>query len=332
VTDLAAPTARAPRAAEFVDVALQLIQTKGYERMSIQDVLDGAQASRGAFYHYFDSKQALLEAVIDRMTVAALASVADVLDDPKLPASAKLRGFFSGVGTWKNQRSELILGLLDVWLSDDNAVVREKLRSTMVVQLGPVFTKILAQGKDEALGHRQGAAQGRPRAARAPRVDALLEVLRRLLLEARDFEDPPGEDLALEALDRVDAELLVQELRLARTDAGEIHHLAHAARHRAAQCVEVRHRARLRGLEDLGGEVRADAGDLAAHRDGGYSLLGEVPDLLGGPAVGADPEDVRLLDLEKVGDLLEDVREVEIAHPSMIMRAKPVRHARADGT
>src|SRR5262249_60056204 len=78
---------------------------------------------------------------------------------------------------------------------------------------------ILAQGKDEALGHRQGAAQGRPRAARAPRVDALLEVLRRLLLEARDFEDPPGEDLALEALDRVDAELLVPELRLASADA-----------------------------------------------------------------------------------------------------------------
>ena len=149
MTDLAAPTARAPRATEFVDIALQLIQTKGYERMSIQDVLDGAQASRGAFYHYFDSKQALLEAVIDRMTAAALASVADILDDPKLPAAAKLRGFFSGVGTWKNQRSDLILGLIDVWLSDDNAVVREKLRATMVVRLGPVFARILAQGKDE---------------------------------------------------------------------------------------------------------------------------------------------------------------------------------------
>ncbi len=51
----------------------QRIQSQGYERMSIQDVLDDVGASRGAFYHYFDSKQALLEAVIERMGDAAIA-------------------------------------------------------------------------------------------------------------------------------------------------------------------------------------------------------------------------------------------------------------------
>jgi AcrR family transcriptional regulator len=44
----------------FLDVAQRLVQTKGYEAMSIQDVLDELDASKGAFYHYFDSKQALL--------------------------------------------------------------------------------------------------------------------------------------------------------------------------------------------------------------------------------------------------------------------------------
>ena len=49
----------------FVEAAQRLMQSRGYQQMSIQDVLDELQASRGAFYHYFDSKQALLEAVID---------------------------------------------------------------------------------------------------------------------------------------------------------------------------------------------------------------------------------------------------------------------------
>ena len=61
------PAAHAVRRDAFVDAAQRLIQAKGYEEMSIQDVLDELGASRGAFYHYFDSKAALLEAVVERM-------------------------------------------------------------------------------------------------------------------------------------------------------------------------------------------------------------------------------------------------------------------------
>ena len=42
--------ARAIRREAFVEVSLRLIQAKGYEQMSIQDVLDELDASRGAFY------------------------------------------------------------------------------------------------------------------------------------------------------------------------------------------------------------------------------------------------------------------------------------------
>src|SRR5256885_16974182 len=73
----------------FVDAAERLMQTRGYEQMSVQDVLDDLGASRGAFYHYFDSKQALLEAVLDRMVDAGLGSVAPVVDDPTLAGPAQ---------------------------------------------------------------------------------------------------------------------------------------------------------------------------------------------------------------------------------------------------
>ena len=69
------PAAHAVRREAFVDAAERLIQVKGYEQMSVQDVLDELDASRGAFYHYFDSKAALLDAVIERMVDAAIAEV-----------------------------------------------------------------------------------------------------------------------------------------------------------------------------------------------------------------------------------------------------------------
>ncbi len=52
---------------EILDVAQRLMVTTGYEQMTIQDILDGLGISKGAFYHYFSSKQELLEAIIERM-------------------------------------------------------------------------------------------------------------------------------------------------------------------------------------------------------------------------------------------------------------------------
>jgi AcrR family transcriptional regulator len=78
------------RRVAFVDAAARLIQTKGFERMSVQDLLDAPGASRGAFYHYFDSKVELLAAVVERMVEDGMAAVRPVLADPGLSPGEKL--------------------------------------------------------------------------------------------------------------------------------------------------------------------------------------------------------------------------------------------------
>ncbi|HVS43773.1 MAG TPA: TetR/AcrR family transcriptional regulator [Candidatus Dormibacteraeota bacterium] len=149
--------ARTERAAQtvrrdaFVDVALRLIQTKGYEQMTVQDVLDQLGASKGAFYHYFDSKRALLEAVVERSTDGALAALAPLLDDPHLSAARKLEEVFAGIAAWKAQRKELMLAILEVWVSDDNAIVREKSRRLAVSRLVPLLEPIIRQGVEEGV-------------------------------------------------------------------------------------------------------------------------------------------------------------------------------------
>jgi AcrR family transcriptional regulator len=137
------------RRGAFVDVAQRLIQTKAYEQMSVQDVLDAVGASRGGFYHYFKSKQDLLDAVVARMVDAVIASVAPLLADSNLPALAKLQGLLSGIAAWKAERKELVLGIAQVWLSDDNALVREKLRVRMMDRFAPQLAPILRQGNGE---------------------------------------------------------------------------------------------------------------------------------------------------------------------------------------
>ena len=57
----------AEKRGEILDAAQRLVFSKGYERLTIQDILQALDISKGALYHYFDSKQAVLEALIPGM-------------------------------------------------------------------------------------------------------------------------------------------------------------------------------------------------------------------------------------------------------------------------
>ena len=145
----------------FIDVAQRLIQTKGYEQSSIQDVLDELGASKGAFYHYFDSKSVLLEAVIEQMTDAALAVMAPIVDDPDLPGLGKLQAIFTTLAQWKGERKQFVIELLRVWMSDDNTVVREHFRRSVTTRITPLLTTIVRQGAAEgtfSVSSPEGAA------------------------------------------------------------------------------------------------------------------------------------------------------------------------------
>ena len=133
----------------FLDVAQRLVQAKGYEAMSIQDVLDELEASKGAFYHYFESKQALLEAVVERFADVAIAELAPLLHDPNLPAMRKLERFFAGIARRKAEQKELVLAIIEIWNSDGNAIVREKLRRLTVSRMVPLLSAVIKQGIDE---------------------------------------------------------------------------------------------------------------------------------------------------------------------------------------
>ena len=145
------PTAHALRRDQFVDAMQRLMQTKGYEDLSIQELLDDLGASKGAFYHYFDSKGALLEAVVDRIVDGATGSVAPLLADTTVAAPEKLAGVFSGIASWKNARRDLLLSLLRVWVSDENALVREKFRREAIARMTPMLAPVIAQGMDEGV-------------------------------------------------------------------------------------------------------------------------------------------------------------------------------------
>lgn len=133
----------------ILDTARRLVQTKGYEQMAIQDVLDDLQISKGAFYHYFGSKQALLEALIEQMLDEGEQFLIAITQDPALSALEKLQRFFLQLAQWKTAQKETFLGLLRVWYADENALVRHKLQEARIKRVTPWLSAMIRQGTQE---------------------------------------------------------------------------------------------------------------------------------------------------------------------------------------
>ena len=135
----------------ILDVAQRLVYTKGYEQMTIQDMLDDLQISKGAFYHYFDSKQAVLEALVERRGEEVVQLLLPIVHDPVLGALEKLRRFFPTLAQWKTARKDFILALMHILYADENALFRQKARALAVKRVTPLMTTVIRQGIQEGV-------------------------------------------------------------------------------------------------------------------------------------------------------------------------------------
>jgi len=67
------------RGAELLDRASGLFLRHGYDNVSLNDLIADAGVSKGAFYHWFPSKDALIAALAERSAREAFAGVEDAL-------------------------------------------------------------------------------------------------------------------------------------------------------------------------------------------------------------------------------------------------------------
>lgn len=141
----------AARRNEILNVARQLVYTKGYEQMSIQDILDTLKISKGAFYHYFDSKQALMDGLIERMLDEAEQILRPIVESKELSAIEKLQLYFDAGGRWKVAQKAFMLDLLRVWRTDANALMRQKQEAAAMKRIAPVLAEIVRQGIAEGV-------------------------------------------------------------------------------------------------------------------------------------------------------------------------------------
>ncbi len=78
--------------AALLDAATSQFAERGYVRTALDDVATATQVTRGAVYHHFDGKQALFEAVLDRLETRAVTLIADAAAQTSDPWDSALAG------------------------------------------------------------------------------------------------------------------------------------------------------------------------------------------------------------------------------------------------
>lgn len=136
---------------EILNAAQRLMFTKGYEQMSIQDILDEVGISNGAFHHYFGSREALLNAFIERIRQELQIPLLPIIHDPHLSAIQKLQGFFDMLDSVRMAHQAEITKVARVWYNDANAVVRLKVDEAIIEQRAPLITEVVRQGIREGV-------------------------------------------------------------------------------------------------------------------------------------------------------------------------------------
>jgi AcrR family transcriptional regulator len=137
------------RQTEILDTAQILFYTKGYDKTAVRDIIDEIGIAKGTFYHHFNSKEELLDALIVRLLAQSLTIVEAILADEQLTALEKLHSFFGEVGNLKLENETLIRTLLPIWYADSNVIMREKMKQYSLDLFAPLYNQIIQQGIEE---------------------------------------------------------------------------------------------------------------------------------------------------------------------------------------
>src|SRR5271157_4035706 len=79
------------RKQELVMAACELIKEKGFEQVSVSDIVKKVGVAQGTFYYYFQTKYDILDAVIDHYMEDAIGHIQLIEADSSLNALEKLR-------------------------------------------------------------------------------------------------------------------------------------------------------------------------------------------------------------------------------------------------
>jgi AcrR family transcriptional regulator len=136
----------AERRLDIVRAARSLFRTQEYEKTTMQDVMDVLNIAKGTIYHYFTSKEALLEAVIVDIVDTNIEHMQNLIENTSGTALEKIQILFTA-GDISAENEDI----LDTLHKPSNSAMHSRLLAVTLKKQALLYEKLIRQGCDEGV-------------------------------------------------------------------------------------------------------------------------------------------------------------------------------------
>ena len=142
---------RATIRGKILESARKFFFTKGYNKTSIQNIIDDVEIAKGTFYHHFKSKEQLLDEISDIIVEQKVAKIQRDLENSTDDAFTKFNTFVNQQTDWKLEQLDLLYVVLTAMYSEHNILFQQKIKEKNIVRYLPILTDIIKQGISEGI-------------------------------------------------------------------------------------------------------------------------------------------------------------------------------------
>ena len=127
---------------EIIKTSAALFSEKGYDKCSVNDILNAVGIAKGTFYYYFKSKEDVLDAAIEYVSEQVLEQVQKVANQKELsPVDRMIQVLLAARVT--NPTGEVLIQEMH---KTRNALLHQKTLVSILTMLTPVLTEIVDEG------------------------------------------------------------------------------------------------------------------------------------------------------------------------------------------
>lgn len=135
------------RRAEILSIAENLFQTKGYAETSVDEIVRQAGIAKGTFYHYFKSKEEILDSLTQQL-VADMAFHSQLIAGNKnLNAIEKITAIISKQNALAD-KNHSVVGSMHL---PENKELHDRVNIETVKVFGPILASVIEQGNQQGL-------------------------------------------------------------------------------------------------------------------------------------------------------------------------------------
>ncbi|PHE73114.1 TetR family transcriptional regulator [Bacillus wiedmannii] len=136
------------RRKEILETAERLFITKGYTKTTVNDILKEIGIAKGTFYHYFKSKEEVMDEIIMKIIKEDVAKAKAIVSNPNIPVLEKL---FRVLMAQSPKSGDVKDKMIEQFHQPNNAEMHQKSIVQSIIHLSPVLAEILEQGIEEGI-------------------------------------------------------------------------------------------------------------------------------------------------------------------------------------